>query len=299
MSKTLIGITSYGGLPFLKLALGSIRATTTTPVVVVVIVAKPGDDEMFDFVSSRGLLAMPHEINRGFPASCNDLFDIAFRKEDFDNLIIMGNDVVAMPGAIDALINCADITDYDMICGSEFDSRFLVANYPEARQFFHGPNNDFTDFTARPWELHKDFREGIEPGALKDVRNFTLYKRRVFDVVGYADANFWPNGYFEDNDYALRCNHAGIRACGLKEAAFFHFWSRTIHQGEARPNNVFFERNKIHYIHKWGGGVGQETYRIPYREGDYELAPGLVLPGTLKISDRSQEAAIIQHWSTR
>lgn len=282
MSKTLIGITSYGGLPFLKLALRSIEETATLPVDVRVVVAKPDDWEMCSFLekSSKSIYHM-HESNKGFPASVNDCYDAAFRYRDYDNLIIMGNDVVAMLGAIDALIRCADNTDYDMICGSEFDSRFLVNNYPEARQFFHGSNNEFTDFSARPWELHKDFREGEEPGALKDVRNFTLYKRRVFDVVGYADVNFWPNGYFEDNDYAVRCNRAGIRACGLKQAAFFHFWSRTIHQGEARPNNVYFERNRDYYVQKWGGEWNHET-RTP----------------ELRIASRDGEAEIIRYWSS-
>jgi GT2 family glycosyltransferase len=177
----------------------------------------------------------------------------------------MGNDVVPMPGALDAMINTALTTKWEMVCGSEFDSRFLVANYTEARKFFHGPNNEFTDFSSRPWELHKDFHIGVEPDTRKDIRNLTLFKRSVFEKVGYADVNYWPNGYFEDNQYCLRCDHFGISACGLKEAAFFHFWSRTIHQGENRPNAKYFERNS-QYHEEW---LRNPVWKIDSRENEY------------------------------
>ena len=280
MSKTLIGIVSYGGLPFLELALRSIQETTNQADVCV-IVAKPGDHEMRDFLNARGILCITHYENKGFPSSVNDLLEAAFvyhgdrgaaifkdgEKMEYDNLIIMGNDVVALPGSIDAMIKTADETDYEMVCGSEFNSRFLVTNYPEARQFFHGENLIFNDFAARPWELHQERRSGIEPHARKDIRNFTLFKRSAFEKVGYADVSFWPNGYFEDNQYCERCDHLGVSACGLLDAPFFHFWSRTIHQGESRQHGKWFGLNKERYD-EW---KDNPVWKIESREGEAEL----------------------------
>lgn len=306
MSKTLIGIVSYGGLPFLELALRSIQETATRKVDVFVVAANPNDIEMFDFLYKRvgksgesnlvGYLA--HRENVGFPSSVNDLYD-RMRDWNYDNLIIMGNDVVAMPGAIDAMIHTAETTDYEMVCGSEFNAQFLVNNYPEARQFFSGENLIFSDFSARPWELHKERRSGIEPHQRKDIRNFTLFKRSAFEKAGYADVNFFPNGYFEDNDYAIRCDKLGVSACGLAEAAFFHFTSRTIHQNVSRDHGGYFSRNGGQYVHKWGGPVGGERYDLPYHGDPYELAPGLLLPGTLKIESRDKEDAIIEYWRSK
>lgn len=282
MSKTLIGIVSYGGLPFLELALRSIQETTNQ-VDVCVIVAKPGDEEMTTFLWNRNIKFIEHGENAGFPASVNDLYDAAFsaglgldnvsfmtmknRGEPYDNLIIMGNDVVALPGAIDAMIHAADTTEFEMVCGSEFNAQFLVNNYPEARQFFHGDNLVFKDFTARPWELHKERRSGIEPHTRKDIRNFTLFKRSAFEKVGYADVSFWPNGYFEDNQYCERCDHLGVSACGLLDAPFFHFWSRTIHQGENREHGKWFGLNKERYD-EW---KSLPAWEIHSREGEAEL----------------------------
>lgn len=280
MSKTLIGIVSYGGLPFLELALRSIQETISDPLAVepLVIIAKPGDLEMEGFLRQRGIMHFTHSENNGFPASVNDLYEAAFGNRDeviqkwnfvphYDNLIIMGNDVVALPGSIDALIRTADTTDYEMVCGSEFNSRFLFDNYPEARPFFRGDNLLFDDFTARPWELHKERRSGIEPHARKDIRNFTLFKRSAFEKVGYADASFWPNGYFEDNQYCERCDHFGVSACGLLDAPFFHFWSRTIHQGENREHGKWFGLNRERYD-EW---KANPVWKIGSREGEAEM----------------------------
>jgi len=281
MSKTLIGIVSYGGIDFLKLALESLKGQSTNAEVCVII-ADPLDEQMAKFLMREDYLHIYNEENYGFPASVNDLLDAAFTANfpqgrmirwaqdapigTYDNLIIMGNDVVAMPGAIDAMIKTADETDYEMICGSEFNSRFLVDNYAEARQFFHGDNLIFTDFNARPWELHTERRSGIEPGARKDIRNFTLFKRSAFEKVGYADVSFWPNGYYEDNQYCDRCDHLGVSACGLLDSPFFHFWSRTINQGESRPHGVYFGRNHEHY-EAW---KRNPVWKIESRDGEAE-----------------------------
>lgn len=252
---------------------------------------------MRDWLRSQPCAAVFHKENIGFAGAINDMLDWAFVNGDYDSLIIMGNDVVPMEGAIEAMVNCANTTDFEMVCGSEFNSRFLYDNYPEARKYFHGDNLVFKDFGARPWLLHKDHQIGIEPDTRKDIRNFTLFKRSSFEKVGYADINFYPNAYFEDNCYGRRCDLLNVKACGLKEAAFFHFWSRTKVQGENRPHDTFFNRNRIFYTHKWGGEVGQEKYAIPFNGGPYTEVTNVVMPCDLKISSREHEARCIDYWS--
>ncbi len=251
MSRTLIAISSFGGLPFLEITLREIQQTVKSDnVALFVVVAQPNDHAMCHFLETRGIPYKQDTENRGFASNINDAYDRAFTHGDFDYLIIMGNDVVPMPGAIDAMIKTADTTEWEMVCGSEFNSRFLVNNYPEAKQYFQGENLVFTDFSARPWEMHQDFREGIEPHSRKDIRNMTLFKRSAFEKVGYADVAFYPNGYWEDVQYCARCDHENVSACGLAQAAFFHFWSRTIHQNASRDHGKFFRQNEEHY-NKW------------------------------------------------
>lgn len=298
MSRTLIGIVSYAGLPFLELCLRSIRDTVTKPHDVLVVVAKPDDWEMKMFLLERQISFIPHYQNRGFPASVNDLYDTAFTTGDYDNLIICGNDIVALPGSIDSLIQTADSTEFEMVCGSEYNARFLVNNYPEARKYFHGENLVFTDFKARPWELHTDRRYGIEPHQRKDVRNMTLFKRSSFEKVGYDDVNYWPNGYYADNDYCRRCDLLGVSACGVAEAVFFHFASRTIHQNIQRNHGGYSAKNHWFYREAWGGDPGHETYSARFHGDPYKLGE-LTLPGENRIATRDHEEAVINYWSTR
>jgi GT2 family glycosyltransferase len=297
--KTLIGIVSYGNLPFLQLAIRGIKETLTKDADILVVIADPKDFNMEHWLSAGMINYIKDTENIGFAGSINDIFEYAWVKGDYDNVIIMGNDVIPYPGALDAMINCAETTDWEWICASQFDSKSLVARYPEAAQYFKGETLEFTDFDARPWELHKEIHApNIEPDALKDVRNLALFKRSVFDKTGYTDVNFWPNGYFEDNDAARRANLCGVKACGLSEAAYFHFWSRTIHQGSERNHGKFFARNSGHYVHKWGGPVGGERYSQPYDGRGFLLSPDIFLDPAMRIADRNDERTIIRYWST-
>lgn len=298
--RHLIGLVSFGNLPFLELALRGIQETLTRSADVLVVVAKADDSEMRQFLDARHIRYIQNEENKGFAGSINDIFEYGWVQCDYDTITIQGNDVIPYPGALDGMIEAAETTDWEWLCASQFDSKSLVARYPETRQFFRGDNLEFTDFDSRPWEIHKDFRTPeIEPDSLKDVRNLAMFKRSVFEKIGYADVNFWPNAFFEDNDAARRANAAGVKSCGLSGSAYFHFWSRTIHQGVSRPHAEYFNRNGGHYVHKWGGPVGGERYSLPFDGREFELAPGLVLTGDLRIGTREQEAAIIDFWSTR
>ncbi len=303
--KTLIGIVTFGNHNFTRLCIDGIRETTKSPVDIFVIVGKPGDTDTMNMLDGQRVQYIAHSKNIGFPASINDLYYRAWTSlasflpvegYDYDNLIIAGNDIVPYPDGIDSLIRCAADTDWEWICSSQFDSRSLVERYPEARKYFDGPNLNFTNFSARPWDMHNDPQSGIQPDCIKDVRNLCLFKRSVAEKIGYADANFWPGGYFEDNDYCTRALRAGIKACGLKESSYFHFWSRTIHQaGGGSTTPKYFSRNGQFYSHKWGGGFGAEKFTLPF-DGKPYMVNGATLPTTLKISDRKDEAAIIEYW---
>jgi GT2 family glycosyltransferase len=289
--NTLIGFVTYGGLEFTKLLVRGVRETVTRPHRLLAVVGKPGDSETAGWLRDSGIAFIRHHENRGFPASLNDLLDEAFVCGRFDALVICGNDVVPYPGAIDAMIATAEETDFEWVAASQFDVQTLLAMYPQAESYFHGNEHRFTDFAARPWELHAAAVAACPPGTdsnpagpalIKDVQNLCLYRRSVFEKIGYFDANFWPNGYFSDNDYARRGVNAGLRCCALRHAQYFHFWSRTIHQGEARPNGLWFGRNEAFYREKWGGPFGAETGAEP--------------AGGLKIAGRADEDAAVAHW---
>jgi GT2 family glycosyltransferase len=309
MARTLVGICAYGGLKFLKLGIEALKSDPgfDKDFHIFVVVGKPNDREMEKFLRDESIITLSHSRNCGFAWAINDMYLVAFVHKvwdthlhgEYDNLIIMGNDVIPVNGAVSEMIRVANETDYEMVCGSEFNSRFLYDNYPEVCEHFEGPNLIVKDSAIenRVWELHRDFRNGIEPDTRKDIRNLTLFKRSVFEKVGYADVNFWPNAYFEDNDYGRKCDLLGITACGLKEAPFFHWWSRTKNEGESRPHETYYDRNRVYYTHKWHGEPGAEKLDTPFGGGPYTLG-GISVPCDMKIASRDHEAACIEYWSS-
>lgn len=330
--KSLIGITSFGpgNLPFTKLAVHALRETIKgdcrrdnnmdgncdrhpngcPQVHIGVIIGMPGDIETMEWCKEQRFADsrfhwLDHKTNRGFAASINDFYDRAFLppRGDFDNLIIMGSDVIPYPGAVDALIECADTTDYEWICSSQYDTKSLCRDYVEARQFFTGDRYLYSDFSARPWDLHLPSVLALKPSivgnSMCDVRNLCLFKRSVFDKIGYADVNFWPSAYFEDNCYCRRAVLAGVKGCALPHSAYFHFWSRVMHQEASRKatHDRYFQANERYYHAKWGGPVGGEKFTVPFNGKALEIAPGVIAPSGIKIGSRLHEDAMIEMWA--
>ena len=323
--KTVIAIGTFGNLEFTKLAVRSIRETCAPEGVhIAIIVGKPDDDATLEWAKSQRLQDwarsqelspagdtrfhwLKHDTNKGFPVACNDMIDFAFNRAiaQFDNLIILGNDVVVYPGAINAMIECARTTDYEWICASQYDAQSLRNEFPEARQFFKRSENIFTNFDARPWELKLPHVASIPPeirgNRMSDVQNCCLFKRSVFGKLGYFDANFWPNGYFSDNDFCYRAVQAGVKGCALPHAAYFHFGSRTMHQEPSRAaiHDGCFQRNAQFYQAKWGGLPDAEKFKDAFGgKTHYKLGACEPLPcEPLRIPTRLHENEVVGFWS--
>ncbi|HEY0783752.1 MAG TPA: hypothetical protein VGE98_14935, partial [Thermoanaerobaculia bacterium] len=90
---------------------------------------------------------------------------------------------------------------------------------------------------------------------------------------GWFDENFYP-AYKEDQDYAYRCELAGVRrvayACPCGFAAE-HLESQTIRSDPeyAALNAVTHtEWNWRYYREKWGGDHGEERFTTPFGRDD-------------------------------
>lgn len=280
MSKIVVGICTFGNKEFTEITVNSIRETAKIPVDFFLVIGKPGDTETLEWANSEGIPCKVHETNRGFPASINDIYDYAWKENNYDYLILAGNDIAAYPYAIDQMITLADISDYECVNALQVDVRALVDANPEIAGMFYGPNMIFKRFDERPWDAFKDYSPVLSMDHMKllDIQNLCLYKKSIMDKVGYTDVAFYP-AYFVDNDYARRMVNAGVKSCCLASARFFHFWSRTLHQSSGGSNSGYFQNNSMYYQGKWGGAFGEET----------------LLPNNL-IDTRENEDMIIAYW---
>lgn len=297
--KTLIGIPTFGNLEFTQLCVQGIRETVTKPYDLLAVVGKPGDAATAQWLISEGIALTQHTVNFGLPAALNDIYQ-GF--DGYDNIIIIGNDVIPYPRAINRLLEVARTTDWEWICATQVDVQTLCAVEARARDYFSTDGKFLYDFEKgrafKPWMFYRGWETEplmIVPGALKDVHNLCLYKRAAFDKIGYVDVNFYP-AYFEDNDYARRAVNAGVKYCSVNDAQYFHFWSRTLHQGTGGSTDKQFAANRRFYQTKWGGDFAAERWTVPFNGQSHVLAPGIELPGVLKITSREQEAAIAEYW---
>jgi len=275
MSKTLVGMVTFGNIPFSVMALNSVLATTSKELDFFVVVGQPNDIHTVKFLVDNDIPHVVHDKNYGFPYSVNDIYDYAWVKNDYDNLILMGNDIICYPYAIDSMIDLADSSDYKVISALQYDVKDLVREFPETRKYFSGSKYVVTDLKSQCWDKFKGYspEPNIAEMQLYDIQNLCLYKKEVFEKVGYTDVNFYP-AYYIDNDYARRIVNSGMRTCSLVNARFFHFWSRTINQGVAEHNHEYFRNNRSYYIGKWGGDFGKEIIKanvlIDTRENELE-----------------------------
>lgn len=297
MSKSLVGIVTFGNTNFTQLAIEGVLKTTSK-VDIFIVVGKPGDIYTVELAKRYNIPYIIHEENKGFPASINDIYDYAWKENNYDYYISMGNDVIPYPYAIDQLIEIADTTDNEWVCGNEVSVKALCQIFPEAKQYFEGPDYIFTRFgEVEPWKLFTNYSEKLDIGApgLSDVHNLALYKKSVFDKIGYIDVNFYP-AYYEDNDYCRRAINANIKSCTSLNSRYFHFWSRTIKQETGGSNHHYFRNNRLYYILKWGGDFGSERWTVPFNGNPYRLTDNVVLPADVKISSREDEDDIIRFW---
>jgi GT2 family glycosyltransferase len=284
MSKeTLFAFVTFGNLPFSQLAVKSLRETVTNEYDIFAVVGKPGDWATKEWLDEEGIPHIMHTENMGFPYSLNDIYDWAWKSHDYKNLIIFGNDIVFYPYAADCMIDLARDSNYEVISALQYDVKDLVNQFPEIASQFGESSYNIRDFSGEPWKKFTGYSSTnqIADMQLYDIQNLCLYKKSVFDRIGYTDVNFYP-AYFVDNDYARRIVQANILCCSLVNARFFHFWSRTIHQESGGSNSNYFKNNKDYYRRKWGGDFGEERHHPD-----------------INITSRAGEEQVIKRWRSK
>ena len=74
--------------------------------------------------------------------------------------------------------------------------------------------------------------------------------RRTLDTVGLLDQGYGI-GYFEDDDYCLRVQEAGLRLVWAKDTYVHHFGSMSF-EGNSLRRDKFLEKGMSHFVFKWG-----------------------------------------------
>ena len=308
INNTVVAVPTFGNFLFTKLTIEHIIKTTKkVDYTLFVVVGDKNDKNTIKYCKRNSIDYVVHDINKGLPGSINDIYDYAFKDNSFDSVTIVGNDVLAFWNSIDQLIDEANSTDYDWISGVAVPINVLIKAVPECKKYFHGGEKDknFNGTSLPEWldkfkftEKENRILDLKRHSIVGDSHNMCVFTKKVFDVVGYVDVNCYP-AYFEDNDYSRRAQLLGIKMCRVANARYFHFWSRTIHQGpDGASDNKFFDNTKDFYKEKWGDLPGKEVYKVPFNGRAYSYN-NVKAKGHLNIASRKREIMIINYWKSK
>jgi GT2 family glycosyltransferase len=252
MDKLIIAAPAINNLKYTKLFIESICSSYPYEVLIIDNASIDGTPQ---WLKDNEINFIRYEENRGFSYAYNDALDYAFKDRD-TFLLFCGNDIVFMPHTIDHLVKALFESDYDMLCGNEIlNKEILIENKEALNEFFYKCSFKEEKYDDLTYSLG-----GMNHSCL-------IRKRSVFERVGYYDVNFYP-AYFEDNDFARRCDLLGIKYGTVDSASFYHFWSRSIYEGGIKElNSQRFPLNRDYYVNKWGGSVGNDSHTSPFNSG--------------------------------
>jgi GT2 family glycosyltransferase len=188
--------------------------------------------------------------NRGVAASWNQGVRWG-AANGYDHFLIMNNDLVVHPRAIENLTRVF-----------ERDDVYLASMYDVGDDL--GAPEDLPHFrltppTAAPAPNFSAFLIGTKTLAAMTASGDPL--------GGLFDEGFFP-AYFEDNDYYYRLKlYLGeSSAIASTDALCYHYCGRTQYQLADAPivPPDRYEENCVYYVKKWGGKPGQERFRSPF-----------------------------------
>jgi GT2 family glycosyltransferase len=180
----------------------SLRWAGVAPEAILVIDNASTDDTAAWLTSTPDARSVHNTVNLG----CGGAWTQGCYLGGGDWIVLLNNDVLAGPRAIDALLDAADRQ------GLKVASPALL----------EGPNDyDFAAFAPSYCETTaREVRNGWFHGVC-----FAIH-RDVFHLVGYPDTDRLMWGH-EDKEYLVRCLRAGIPVGTVGGAVFHHFGSIT------------------------------------------------------------------------
>jgi len=274
MEEVIIAIPTINNLQYLKKCIESICCSFPYELLVV---DNGSTDETLSWLKENKIPHIHHDKNFGCSYANNEAMEYSFSKNKL--VFIIHNDVILHKNCLDNLYRgLTETRDFDLLFALEHLTGRV--NREVMKEFRYNYIFD-KDNKGLPNE------KTIEYTGAKASRgiNFTVraIRKTAVEKVGYFDVNYFP-AYFEDNDYGLRCILGKVNVGIVQAARYYHFWSRSIHEGGVGTlNSKYFGANQTFYNRKWGGAIGKETILDPNiklfrtREEDYELIKNKVI----------------------
>jgi GT2 family glycosyltransferase len=252
-------VTTFEGLPFTRLCLETLLTGAPETGLEVVVVDNASTDgtpaylRRLAAVDDRVRLVL-NEANIGFAAALNR----GVAEARCSHLVLMNNDVIAPPRAIARLVRHLDDETIGLI-GPVSNNAATEAQIAV----------DYT--TLGGFLAAADERARAYAGCSRSMPMLTLFcvalRREAYDRIGPIDEAYGI-GLFEDDDYSLRAERAGLRVACADDVLVHHFGEAAF--GSLVPTGEYarlFQANRERFETKWGvrwqhhGPVPTDDYR--------------------------------------
>ncbi len=185
-----------------------------------------------------GLRLIRNPKNVGFAAGNN----VGIKAARGRDVVILNNDTVVAP---DWLVRMADharsVPDAGIIgpsTNTETGQSIIGARYNSIGELF-AFNEELAGKQRGMWDT------------VNKISGLCMYlPRRTLDAVGLLDQGYGI-GYFEDDDYCLRTQEAGLKLVWAKDTYVHHFGSMSF-EGNSLRRDKFLEKGMSHFVFKWG-----------------------------------------------
>jgi len=185
-----------------------------------------------------GLRLIRNPKNMGFAAGNNVGIEAARGRD----VVILNNDTVVAPHWLARMAEHArSVPDAGIIgpsTNTEIGQSIIGARYNSVGELF-AFNEELAAKQRGMWDT------------VNKISGLCMYiPRRTLNSVGLLDVGYGI-GYFEDDDYCLRVQEAGMSLVWAKDTYVHHFGSMSF-EGNSLRRDKFLEKGMSHFVFKWG-----------------------------------------------
>ena len=209
-------IPNYNGKHFMKQCLDSINIQKCSVEVIVVDNASTDGSQDYIKTSYPGVDLIENKENLGFAAAVNQ----GIKASTADFVFLMNNDVVLELDCIKNLLNCIDGDEKIFAVSSkmlQYNDKSVIDDAGD-------------EYTILGWT--KKVGNGESADRFNSAREIfsacagaALYRRKIFDIIGFFDENFFA--YMEDVDISYRARIYGYICMYCPQAVVYHVGSAT------------------------------------------------------------------------
>jgi GT2 family glycosyltransferase len=252
-------VVTFNGLVFNRLSVESVLGSVECPSLELIAVDNGSTDGSLEYL--QGLAERDGRVrilangrNLGFGAAVNR----GLAEAGGNVFVVLNNDTIMPPRSLGRLVRHLDINHLGLVGPVSNDAATeaeIDASYTDYRELLRSADN----------------LSGRHENPLLDVPVLTMFciglRRDVYERVGPLDGRF-EVGLFEDDDYSLRVQQAGLRVACAEDVLVHHFGQGSL--GERVPTgeySVLFDTNRRRFEEKWGVAWQPHSRR---RNDEYE-----------------------------